>query len=95
MLNLYRRLIALRRVHQVLVEGQLRSLTISGNLLRYERAAANERLMIFLNFGHSQVQVAIEAGIVLAGTDSRRDTERINNFIQLQGSEGLVIKAGF
>jgi alpha-glucosidase len=92
MLNLYRRLIALRRAHQVLVDGQLRSLTTVGNLLRYERAAANERLVIFLNFGHSLVRVATEVGIVLAGSDSRRNTERVDTFIELRGSEGLIIK---
>jgi alpha-glucosidase len=36
--------------------------------------------------------VPTEAGIVLAGTDSRRDKERVENFVELQGSEGLVIK---
>ena len=94
-LNLYRRLIALRRAHPMLVGGQLRSLTTLGDLLSYERAAENERLVIFLNFGHSPVQVPTEAGIVLAGTDSRRDTERVDNFVELQGSEGLVIKSCF
>ena len=56
-----------------------------------ERAAANERLVIFLNFGHSPVRVATEVGIVLAGTDSRRNTERVDTFIELRGSEGLII----
>jgi alpha-glucosidase len=91
-LNLYRRLIALRRAHPILVVGQLRSPTTLGNLLRYERAADNERLLIFLNFGHSPVHVATEAGIVIAGTDSGREKERVDNFVELRGSEGLVIK---
>jgi alpha-glucosidase len=92
MLNLYRRLIALRRAYPMLAGSQLRSLTTSGTLLSYERAAENERLVIFLNFGDTPVQVATEAGIVLAGTDSRRHMKRIDNFIELQGSEGLVVK---
>ena len=91
-LNLYRRLIALRRAYPILVGGQLRSVTTLGDLLGYERAAENERVVIFLNFGHSPIKVATEAGIVLAGTDSRRDTERVDNFVELRGSEGLVIK---
>jgi alpha-glucosidase len=91
-LNLYRRLIALRRAHPMLAGGQLRPLTTLGNLLRYERTEENERLVIFLNFGHSSIQVAAESGIVLAGTDSRRDTERVDNFVELRGSEGLVIR---
>ncbi len=94
-LNLYRRLIALRRSRPMLAGGQLRSLTTLGSLLSYERAAENERLVIFLNFGDSPVQVATEPGTVLAGTDSRRDTERVDNFIELQGSEGLVIKIAY
>jgi alpha-glucosidase len=91
-LNLYRRLIALRRAHPVLVSGQLRSVTTLGDLLSYERAADNERLVVFLNLGHSPVQMAAESGIVLAGTDSRRDAERVDNFVELKGSEGLVMK---
>ncbi len=92
MLNLYRRLIALRRAHPMLVTGQLRSVTSLENLLSYERAADNERLMVFLNLGHSSVRVPTEAGIVLAGTDSRRHAERVGDFVELRGSEGLIIK---
>jgi alpha-glucosidase len=90
-LNLYRRLIALRRGHSVLVSGVLRSVTVSGNLLSYERVADNERLLIFLNFGHSPVRVATERGLVIADTGSHRDMEQVNDFIELQGSEGVVI----
>jgi alpha-glucosidase len=90
-LNLYRRLMALRRAHSVLVVGVVRSLTVYQNLLSFERAADNERLLIFLNFGNGPVQAATEAGIVIAGTDSRRNMERVNNLVELQGSEGLVI----
>jgi alpha-glucosidase len=89
--NLYRRLIALRRAHSVLAVGVVRSVAVSGNLLSFERAADEERLLIFLNFGHGPVQAVTEAGIVIAGTDSRRNMERVNNLVELQGSEGLVI----
>jgi alpha-glucosidase len=91
-LSLYRRLITLRRTHPVLVGAHLSCLTALGDLLSYERAAENERLVIFLNFGDRPVKVATEAGIILAGTDSRRETERVGNFVELRGSEGLVIK---
>ncbi len=94
-LNLYRRLIALRRAHPVLASGGMRSVTASGNLLSYERVAENERFLVLLNFGQSPVRVATEAGIVLATTNGHRDGERVNNFIELQGSEGMVIGIGF
>ena len=90
-LNLYRKLIALRRSHSVLVVGVVRSLTVSENLLSFERATDTERLRIILNFGHDPIQAATEAGIVIAGTDSHRNMERVNNLVDLQGSEGLVI----
>jgi alpha-glucosidase len=91
-LSLYRRLIALRRAHPVLVGGNLRSVTTLGDLLSYERAGDNERLVVFLNFGHTPVRVAAESGVVLVGPHSRRGMERIDNFVELKGSEGLVIK---
>jgi alpha-glucosidase len=90
-LNLYRRLIALRRAHPVLVGGVLRSVTASGDLLSYERVTDNERLLILLNFGNSPVRTATEAGIVIAGTDAHRHTERVSDVIELQGSEGVLI----
>jgi len=90
-LNLYRRLIALRRAHSILVAGVVRSLTVYGNLLSFERVADKERLLILLNFGNGPVQAATEAGIVITGTDSRRNMERVNNLVELQGAEGLVI----
>jgi alpha-glucosidase len=91
-LNLHRRLIALRRAHPVLVDGALCSVTASGDLLTYERVADNERLLIFLNFGLSPVQATTEAGIVITDTSTHRDGERVNNLIELQGSEGLILK---
>jgi alpha-glucosidase len=90
-LNLYRRLLALRRAHSVLVNGTVRSIAVSGNTLTYERVAENERVLILLNFSNSQVRTATEAGIVIADTNSLRTGERVNNIIELQGSEGLVI----
>jgi alpha-glucosidase len=91
-LNLYRKLIALRRAYPILVGGELRSITSSGDLLSYERAAGNERLVIFLNFGESPIRVNAESGSVLAGTPSRRGTDRVDSFVELKGSEGLVVK---
>jgi alpha-glucosidase len=57
--NLYRRLIALRRTHPMLVGGQLRSLTTSGDLFSYERVEENERLVIFLNFGSEGLVIKV------------------------------------
>jgi hypothetical protein len=47
--------------------GQLNSVTTFGNLLRYERTAENERLVVLLNFGQNPTQTETEAGTILAG----------------------------
>lgn len=91
-LNLYRKLILLRRTYPMLVTGRLVSLKAADNLLTYELAAENRRLAIFLNFGESPLRVATQVGIVLAGTDSSRETEQVEDIIELQGAEGLVIE---
>jgi alpha-glucosidase len=91
-LNLYRRLIALRRSHPALVYGQLRSLKTSGNLLTYERVAKDERLVVVLNFVDTAIRIPTETGTVLAGTGFHRETERLGDSIELRGAEGLVIK---
>jgi alpha-glucosidase len=91
-LNLYRRLIALRRARPTLVGGKLLSLSNLGDLLSYERVTENERLVVFLNFGDTAIRVTTESGIILAGTDSHRDAELVADFIELRGSEGLVVE---
>lgn len=93
-LHLYRGLIALRRARRVLVDGVLGSVSASGTLLRYERVGEGERFLILLNFGHSPIEVDTEAGIVVAGTHSGRVNERVNSVVELQDSEGLVIRVG-
>ena len=73
-LNLYRRLIALRRAHPVLIGGELRSVRAFGNLLSYERIAESERYLIILNLGLGPVRAATDKGIVVASTSSHRET---------------------
>ncbi|MDO8877393.1 MAG: alpha-amylase family glycosyl hydrolase [Pseudolabrys sp.] len=51
LLNLYRKLLALRRAHPALAEGSYRPVAQSGNVLAYERVLASERLLMALNFG--------------------------------------------
>jgi alpha-glucosidase len=43
------------------------------------------------HFGQSPIRAATEAGIILAGTDSRRDSEQVGNFIELRNSEGVIV----
>jgi alpha-glucosidase len=61
MLNLTRRLVALRRQHPVLKTGMMR-MQDSGPLLQYLREADDEALMCVFNLGHSAVEWAMPSG---------------------------------
>jgi alpha-glucosidase len=93
-LHLYRTLIGLRRKHPALIGGLMASVTADENVLRYERNGGEERLLILLNLGHSSVQAVTETGDVIAATNYDREGERVDHFVELQGSEGLIIKIG-
>jgi alpha-glucosidase len=91
-LNMYRKLIAIRREHPTLVDGALHAVTATGNLLTYERVADDERLLILLNFGDTLIQVPTPPGIVIASTNSHRNAEHTNTTLNLHPSQGLIIK---
>ena len=65
MLNLVRRLLALRRAHAALHAGAWRSLGVHGSVLAYERTAAGERVVVALNFGSANAE--LPAGVVADG----------------------------
>ena len=56
-LNLYRRLIALRRAQPALREGTYEALTTTGDLLAFARAHAGDRLVIAANFGAAELEL--------------------------------------
>jgi alpha-glucosidase len=91
-LHLYRKLIALRRKHPALIDGEMRSVAADQNLLRYERVDGDERFLVLLNLGHSSVQAATEIGIVIVAAGSYREGERVDNLVEVKGSEALLIK---
>ncbi len=56
-LQLYRRLIALRRRHPALHRGEWLPLGVEGSTLAYAREHAGERLVVVLNFGSDNAEV--------------------------------------
>ena len=58
-LNLYHRLIELRRDNPALTHGAIEAVDVEGNILRYERRQGNDRLAIALNLGHEPAQVSL------------------------------------
>jgi alpha-glucosidase len=91
-LNLYVRLIALRRMHPILAGGEIRSIAAEGNLLSYERVNEGERILVLLNLGVEPVRAHTKAGTILESTYLHRTGEKLDNSVELRSSEGIIIK---
>ena len=96
-LNLYRRLIALRRSSPILTAGAYRPLAAQGDLLLYRREHPDGRVTVALNLGGEplslQLQHVVPAERVLLSSHADRDGERITHQLDLRGNEGLIIGA--
>jgi alpha-glucosidase len=94
MLELYRKLIDLRRRHPVLVAGAIHSVSAQNNVLRFERIQGAERIVVMLNFDSQPLRVPVESGIILASTCLDREGSAVSKQIELRAAEGLVIACG-
>jgi alpha-glucosidase len=65
LLNLTRRLIALRKAEPVLRLGRLEAIEANGDLLMFERLLGNRRIRLAFNFGETPLPISLE-GKVLA-----------------------------
>jgi alpha-glucosidase len=95
-LALHRRLLALRRASHALLSGSWRLLAAEGDLLAYERAAGDERLVVALNLG-SRPRVfeppgSRAAGRVALSTALDRD-DAVTGALRLRPDEGVVVRA--
>ena len=91
MLQLYRRLIHLRRTHSLLVAGALQAVATEGNVLRFERTAEGMRILVLLNLGSEPVTALVGDGTILLSTSLERKDETTSGEVELSGAEGLVI----
>jgi alpha-glucosidase len=95
LLNLYRRLIALRRSRAALVRGTYRPLHATGDLLLYVRTYAGERLLVALNIGGEPLRAQLTkppVGKVLLSSGADREGEALDHALDLRPHEGLVIE---
>jgi alpha-glucosidase len=96
-LNLHRRLIALRRSSPVLTAGAYRPLAAQGDLLLYRREHGDGRVTVALNLGREPLSVQLQQVVpterVLLSSHADRDGERIAHQLDLRGNEGLIIGA--
>jgi len=93
-LNLYRRLIDLRRDKPVLTHGSIDAVTVQGNILRYERRQGDQRLVIALNLAHERARaLSLPAGRLLLSTDLDRAGEDVGGSASLGADEGIIVQS--
>jgi alpha-glucosidase len=92
LLNLYHRLIELRRGNPVLTHGAIEAVGVEGNVLRYERRQGNDRLAIALNLSQKPAQVSVFSGRVLLSTHFDRAGEDVDQALSLRADEGIVVQ---
>jgi len=90
-LNLYRRLIHLRRENEALITGRIENLSAEGPLLRYHRTDGTKRFVVLLNLGHEPQEAAFGEGQIVISTFLDREKQLINGNVSLRPAEGLVI----
>jgi len=100
-LQLYRRLLSLRRHSRSLHEGAWSPIGARGNVLMYARGDGPERLVVLLNFGREQASVDLQALRhasqsllhVWLSTLQDRD-EQLAEAVPLRPEEGLILGRG-
>jgi alpha-glucosidase len=89
MLNLYRRLIALRTSSPALLHGAVAEVQADGTVLSYERRSAEQRVAIYLNLGVAAQTVTVEAGRVLFSSGGHHEV--VGGTLVLGAAEGVVL----
>ena len=93
MLNLYGRLLDLRRREPALASGSWESLGAHGAALAYLRTHGGRAFMIALNLGPNSARLeAAQSGRVAISTHPGREGDRVSGTIELQPDEGVVIE---
>jgi alpha-glucosidase len=89
MLNLYRRLIALRKTSPALLHGATAKVHADGAVLSYERRSPEQHLAIHLNLGEAAQAVSLERGRILFSSHSHHDA--VAGRLSLAPAEGVVL----
>jgi alpha-glucosidase len=91
-LELYRRLIALRRLEPALATGSWRAITAAGDVLVYERTFSGDIFRIALNLGPGEIRAATGGpGSLVLSTHLDRFDEPTTEDVALRPNEGVII----
>jgi alpha-glucosidase len=95
-LNLYRRLLQLRKEQPVLQTGKYKAInTNEPSCFAYMRFDDSQRYLILLNFSHADVQVNLEINCIgghqILSTLMDKQGEVLTNTVALRPSEGIIM----
>jgi alpha-glucosidase len=93
MLNLYRRLIDMRRADAALSVGSYAPVPASGDLLAFLRCYESRRILVALTLGARPARLSLGAlggGEVLIGLRSHIAGDRVETELELEGDDGVV-----
>jgi alpha-glucosidase len=91
MLELYRRLLALRRAERALSVGEWAPIAATGDVLAYERRAADRRVAVALNMGSRESVATLSPGRIALSTHLDRAGERVSDQLRLRPNEGVIV----
>lgn len=91
MLNLYRRLLGLRRDHAALHSGGIHAVEDDGALLRFQRVGPDGCLQVLLNLGAEPMATHCDPGTVLLTTLLDGEGARVDGRVTVEAGEGLLI----
>jgi alpha-glucosidase len=95
MLTLYRKLLALRRLHDTLHAGGIADVTAEGNVLRYRRVGlpdgASADFQVLLNLGTDVATVPCGMGTIVLTTLLDGEGSLVEGSVVVEGGEGLLI----
>ena len=90
-LNLYRKLLQLRRAHPALYAGGISSVRDEGTLLRFCRKSGEETLQVLLNLGAEEIATHCDPGRVLLTTLLDGEGAAVHGRVTVEAGEGLLI----
>ncbi len=92
LLNYYRQLIAVRRASPALQQGVYRALNSSDDVYAYERAAADQRLLIALNFSSRPASIQLDGEWQVGLSSVERVGSISNGTLVLTANEAVILE---
>ena len=96
LLNLYRRLIELRRAEPALPVGEIAPLPAENDLMAYVRKTHERRLLVVLNLGANPQTFNLadlkSRACLLVSTHLDRDHEKLADDLELRADEGVIVE---